>query len=430
MKKIIPFIFTVFIIVFLPHPNSAIVSDKMQIDKFILVDAETNEELFVVNDSTIINFNNLPSKNINLEVTTKPNVVGSVKFIINSKVEKISNSKPYQLFDIMNNSDYNFITRNGSYTISAIPYNNQNAKGEIGEEFTLIFNVNNTDFSSTFEINQEVATIDNFENIDNQNSFLSTTPKSTNNLFKKSTNFNNTTSNNLNNLKKPSTILNNDVNPPNKSAAQSTITSNIPKSNTLLSENTTNNSANNITISPPKEPINYKIDVPYVNNDNFMTRGLAIALGSEAGDHGWFPGKYKSTPNEKDSLAKGLPTAIEVYVKNIVGLTTSPYVSTGTNFDNKYSTEEYILAKGLSCILYHPYYNSDSLNDSQYQSWHNSNIILIKKFGGIPEDVKDIMIIRAFGLKTMEISVNGAKETYNDGLMEPIDMRLNIKPIS
>jgi len=120
-------------------------TNSIKVSEFILVDADSNTELQVINDNDVIDIATLPTANISIIAKTIPETVGSVLFEYNNR-KKLENYIPYAIKGDSSRSDYrkwNYELR--SYELTATPYSNRRKKGFIGTSkkvnFTLVNNL-------------------------------------------------------------------------------------------------------------------------------------------------------------------------------------------------------------------------------------------------------------------------------------------------
>ncbi len=111
----------------------------MSVTQFVLVNAETEQDIAVLNDGSEINFANLPTKKLNIRADVTGSV-GSVRFGLDGKSNyRTENVAPYALAGD-NSGNYNSWTPSlGSHTVTATPYSSSNAGGTAGVAKTITF---------------------------------------------------------------------------------------------------------------------------------------------------------------------------------------------------------------------------------------------------------------------------------------------------
>ena len=117
------------------NPNNAILS-------FVLVDADTNEDIGQIMEGTVFDIASLPS-NLNIRAETT-NDVESVFMEISGGIvaTRRENVAPYALFGDRNGDYFGSSFPTGSFTISATPYTGNNLRGEMGSTLSVAFSIN------------------------------------------------------------------------------------------------------------------------------------------------------------------------------------------------------------------------------------------------------------------------------------------------
>ncbi|WP_343913320.1 hypothetical protein [Aquimarina litoralis] len=125
-------------------------SSQLKITSLFLVDADNNDILFPIGESTLIDLSRLP-QNLSIKANTSPDQVGSVVFELDAipNFRNIENTAPYLLFG--DSPRGNFIggnlplssTANGNNIISVTPYSSRNGEGTKGETSRIQLNVIN-----------------------------------------------------------------------------------------------------------------------------------------------------------------------------------------------------------------------------------------------------------------------------------------------
>jgi hypothetical protein len=118
-------------------------SDDLVVTGFMLINADTNEEIMPINDGDIINLLALPTKNLNIRAITDPGHVGSVAFTKHGTqgYRRVENVAPYA-FAGDDAGDYTSWTpRLAHYSITATPYSENFASGIRGMSLRVSFQV-------------------------------------------------------------------------------------------------------------------------------------------------------------------------------------------------------------------------------------------------------------------------------------------------
>lgn len=113
----------------------------LEITSFVLVNADTNEDLLILQDGMQIDQNELPTLHLNIRVEASENVE-SVRISLEGPqhTSRTENIAPFALFGDAPVGNYNgneFVE--GSYTLQASPYSEDNLAGESGETLQLNF---------------------------------------------------------------------------------------------------------------------------------------------------------------------------------------------------------------------------------------------------------------------------------------------------
>jgi hypothetical protein len=115
------------------------------VQRFVLVNADTGEDLDEIREGDVINLAVLPTRNLNIRAVTAPAKVGSVVLGLNGK-EATENSAPYALAGDFNSTParYRILTpalKPGDYRLSAAPYSRANGEGTPGFALSVNFRV-------------------------------------------------------------------------------------------------------------------------------------------------------------------------------------------------------------------------------------------------------------------------------------------------
>ncbi len=101
----------------------------LQVDRFVLIDALTGEEISTIEDGSQLVIENLAQRKFNIEAFTSPDTVGSLDFRLGGAIQnfKRENKAPYRLFD---DSGETLIA--GNYTLEGVPYTESRGGGSAG----------------------------------------------------------------------------------------------------------------------------------------------------------------------------------------------------------------------------------------------------------------------------------------------------------
>lgn len=109
----------------------------------VLVDANSDTDLFNVTNGMQINAETVQGKLLNIRANTDPSSVGSVSLNISGPVNntRTENVAPYTLFGDSNGNYAGVQFPLGTYTVSATPYSTANLGGTAGQPLTLQFSI-------------------------------------------------------------------------------------------------------------------------------------------------------------------------------------------------------------------------------------------------------------------------------------------------
>jgi hypothetical protein len=126
-----------------PTPTSTPPAEDQAVVELTLVDADNDRDIMPLTNGRVINLAELPTKNVNVRANTNPGVVGSVRFELEGRQSHgtIENIVPYALFGDSAGDFYPWVPGVGEYTLSAVPYSQNNAEGQAGEPLTVEFEV-------------------------------------------------------------------------------------------------------------------------------------------------------------------------------------------------------------------------------------------------------------------------------------------------
>lgn len=116
-------------------------TEVLAVESFTLVNADTNEDLFELQEGMIIDINNLPTIRLDIRANTSE-TVESVRLSLSgaqtsSRTESLI---PYALFQDLPIGDYkgnDFVV--GEYAVTALPYSIDGARGNLGTPFQINF---------------------------------------------------------------------------------------------------------------------------------------------------------------------------------------------------------------------------------------------------------------------------------------------------
>ena len=119
-----------------------VISTPDVITEFILVNANSNQDIGPIEDGDVIDLNVLGTNQLSIRAMTNPSPVGSVVFGFNGMTSfQTENTMPYSL-NGDNNGNYKAVTFHpGVYTVTATPFSQKSGKGEQGQTSTIQFTV-------------------------------------------------------------------------------------------------------------------------------------------------------------------------------------------------------------------------------------------------------------------------------------------------
>jgi hypothetical protein len=114
-----------------------------QVVSFTLINTQSEQPIRPLHDGDEINLADLPTKKLNIRADTDPATVGSVRFELSGKQTRtqVENEVPYALFGDIRGDYEKWYPAPGSYTLTATPYTERDAKGEAGTPLTIHFTV-------------------------------------------------------------------------------------------------------------------------------------------------------------------------------------------------------------------------------------------------------------------------------------------------
>jgi len=120
--------------------------DDFSVLSFMLVNADTNEDLFLIEEGMIIDIKDLPTVHLDIRANTTADVE-SVRLSLDGtqSTSRTESLVPYALYQDLPIGDYkgnDFIA--GSYMVSAVPYSENSLGGDAGDSLTLNFELINS----------------------------------------------------------------------------------------------------------------------------------------------------------------------------------------------------------------------------------------------------------------------------------------------
>ncbi|WP_347159338.1 hypothetical protein [Pontibacter chitinilyticus] len=115
-----------------------------QVTSLTLINADNDQSLLTLTDSTVLNLAELPTRNFNIRANTNPTKVGSVTFDLSgTQTRGVTESMaPYALYGDDTKGDYfEWTPELGSYTLKATPYSASSGTGTAGAALTVNFTV-------------------------------------------------------------------------------------------------------------------------------------------------------------------------------------------------------------------------------------------------------------------------------------------------
>ena len=126
------------------YNQPAILAPTQSISGFVLVDADSDQDIQPLMDGDTIDWATLSSTDVNVRANTNPGVVGSVVFELNGQTVRTENVVPYALGGD-NGGDYFPIPLvPGTYTLMATPYSQSGGQGTAGNALSITVTVINS----------------------------------------------------------------------------------------------------------------------------------------------------------------------------------------------------------------------------------------------------------------------------------------------
>ncbi|UOQ96692.1 T9SS type A sorting domain-containing protein [Hymenobacter sp. 5317J-9] len=110
---------------------------------FVLVNADTDLDIFALTPGMTVDLNTLPTRNLNIRADVDTSPVGSVTFELSGAQAQVAteNVPPYALFSDVAGDYFAWTPLLGSYTLTATPYDGGSGTGAAGTPLTLSFSV-------------------------------------------------------------------------------------------------------------------------------------------------------------------------------------------------------------------------------------------------------------------------------------------------
>jgi len=113
---------------------------SMAVTGFVLVNAETDEDLGPLENGVTIRLSSLPTRNLNVRANTSPSTVGSVRFAYDGNPNfRTENAAPYALAGDTSGDYYPWTPAVGSHGLGATPYSQSGGGGAAGEPLSITF---------------------------------------------------------------------------------------------------------------------------------------------------------------------------------------------------------------------------------------------------------------------------------------------------
>jgi ELWxxDGT repeat protein len=110
---------------------------------FVLVNADTNEDIMILKEGSLIHMRDMPSNRLNIRAITSPAQTGSVVFTTAGVSEYTStdNEVPYAYRGDRDGNYHGWVPGPGQYSITATPYTEAAGQGTAGTALTLNFQI-------------------------------------------------------------------------------------------------------------------------------------------------------------------------------------------------------------------------------------------------------------------------------------------------
>lgn len=114
----------------------------MAVTGFVLVNADTDEDLGPLPNGATIRLSALPARNLNVRANTSPSTVGSVRFSYDGTSNfRTENAAPHALAGDTSGDYYPWTPAVGSHGLGAAPYSQSGGGGVAGEPLSITFTV-------------------------------------------------------------------------------------------------------------------------------------------------------------------------------------------------------------------------------------------------------------------------------------------------
>jgi hypothetical protein len=114
--------------------------DRPYVESFTLVNADTDQDIEVVEEGAIFNLSVLPCRNVNIRANVAPDITGSVAFKLNGNTA-LESTYPYAYAGDRNGNYNAWTPAVGKYALKATPYTAAAGKGKEGEDLKVSFEV-------------------------------------------------------------------------------------------------------------------------------------------------------------------------------------------------------------------------------------------------------------------------------------------------
>jgi uncharacterized repeat protein (TIGR02543 family) len=125
---------------------------------FMLVDADTEEDLQALTNGAVLNLATLPTRNLNIRANANPATTGSVVFALSgAQVQNQTESvTPYALFSDVGGNYNPWTPPVGNYSLTATPYSGSGGTGTPGSALSINFSVTDTGAPGPFTLTTAV----------------------------------------------------------------------------------------------------------------------------------------------------------------------------------------------------------------------------------------------------------------------------------
>ena len=109
--------------------------------RFVLVDADTGDDIGLLGDGDTINLATLPTRNLNVRAETDPATIGAVHFSLDGEDTRLEREAPYTLDGDRDGVHNSWTPDEGTHTLTATPYGTADDEATIGTPLTITFKV-------------------------------------------------------------------------------------------------------------------------------------------------------------------------------------------------------------------------------------------------------------------------------------------------